>query len=260
MATINKQNKPNGFYDMPFGQNSDTFSITNVRPGNTMVDEPERPEGRKGDTVGKVVLLLGLGVFLIGTWLIVFLNKPGNLGLFAAHPPLQTLAITCFALGIMTLQPTSQPRTKASGLTRHQVIILGLGVPAILTGTIMVFFNKVIKEANHFTTWHGTFGGIALVWMVFQILLGGLSVWFRGAALGGGAKAKRVWRYHRASGYLLFPMFLLTAAVGGNYSDYVVKLARITVGVRVLVYTIAPIAILLGLWSRIRLSKMNFRA
>ena len=35
------------------------------------------------------------------------------------------------------------------------------------------------------------------MWMIFQILLGGLSVWFGGVALGGGMKAKRVWRYHR---------------------------------------------------------------
>lgn len=54
----------------------------------------------------------------------------------------------------------------------------------------------------------------------------------------------------RASGYLLFPMFLLTAAVGGNYSDWTESIA--SVGVRVILYTIAPIAILVGLWSRVR--------
>ena len=86
--------------------------------------------------------------------------------------------------------------------------------------------------------------------MIAQILLGGLSVWFDGAALGGEAKAKRVWRYHRASGYLLFPMFLLTAAIGGNYSDWVTGHANL--GVRILVYTIAPIVMVIGLWSRAR--------
>lgn len=46
---------------------------------------------------------------------------------------------------------------------------------------------------------HQTFGGIAFVWMLIQILLGGLSVWFGGAAFGGGAKAKAVWKYHRCA-------------------------------------------------------------
>ena len=61
----------------------------------------------------------------------------------------------------------------------------------------------------------------------------------------------------RASGYLLFPLFLMTAAIGGNYSSWASSV--VNVGVRVLVYTLAPISILIGLWSRIRLSKMDFR-
>lgn len=42
-----------------------------------------------------------------------------------------------------------------------------------------------------------TFGMIAVAWIVVQILLGGLSVWFGGRVFGGGAKAKGVWKYHR---------------------------------------------------------------
>lgn len=49
----------------------------------------------------------------------------------------------------------------------------------------------------------------------------------------------------------------MTAAIGGNYSSWASSV--VNVGVRVLVYTLAPISILIGLWSRIRLSKMNFR-
>ncbi|KAH8118229.1 hypothetical protein DFH11DRAFT_1503616 [Phellopilus nigrolimitatus] len=222
----------------------------------SLVDSPAR-EVRKGDRLALYVTLAALGTFLVGTWLIVLLNHPSNLGLFAAHPPLQSLAITCFGCGILLLQPTSQPKTKARGLTRHQLVILGVGLPAIIIGTVLIFMNKVIHESAHFTTWHATFGLIAIVWMVVQMLLGGLSVWFGGRAFGGGMKAKGVWKYHRVSGYLLFPMFLMTAAIGGNYSDWTAKV--VNVGVRVVVYTLAPIFALVGLWSRMRLSKMNFR-
>jgi hypothetical protein len=45
-------------------------------------------------------------------------------------------------------------------------------------------------------------------------------------------------------------MSLLTAVVGGNYSQFTAN--NTSVGVRVVVYTLAPIAILLGLWSRVR--------
>ena len=49
----------------------------------------------------------------------------------------------------------------------------------------------------------------------------------------------------------------MTIAAGGNYSDWTT--AKVNVGVRVLLYTLAPIFALVGLWSRMRLSKMNFR-
>jgi len=215
-----------------------------------------KPEGRKGDGAALVITLTALGVFLIGTWLVIFTNDPSSLGLFAGHPPLQTLAITCFAIGIMTLQPTSQPKTKVRGLARHQLIMLGLGFPAILTGTILIWANKTIHESEHFTTWHATFGMIAVAWIVVQILLGGLSVWFGGRVFGGGAKAKGVWKYHRLSGYLLFPMLLLTAAIGGGSSTW--TSTNVNGGVRILLYAIAPIVIFLGVWSRMRTTKMNF--
>lgn len=58
-------------------------------------------------------------------------------------------------LGILTLQPTSQAKTKAAGLTRHQLAMIVLGVPAISLGTLAIFWRKSLSEHPHFTTWHG---------------------------------------------------------------------------------------------------------
>lgn len=76
------------------------------------------------------------------------------------------LTVTRVASGILTLQPTSQPKTKAAGLTRHQLIMLALAVPCIAVGTFLIIFNKVTHDAPHFTSWHGTFGIIAITWLV----------------------------------------------------------------------------------------------
>ena len=59
--------------------------------------------------------------------------------------------------GIITLQPTSfaNPRGKAAGLLRHQVVIFFLGFPSLLLGTFSVSYNKWLRGASHFTTWHG---------------------------------------------------------------------------------------------------------
>ena len=112
-------------------------------------------------------------VFALATWVIIFSNDPASLGWFKFHPLLQTLAIGCFTYGkhlariicvspttfcrkgILTLQPTSQPHTKAAGLQRHQIAIIGLGVPLILAGGLAIILQKNSHDAPHFTTWHG---------------------------------------------------------------------------------------------------------
>ena len=55
----------------------------------------------------------------------------------------------------MTLQPTSQPKTKAAGLTRHQLAMAAIGVPAIFLGTLAIIWNKYVHDSPHFKSWHG---------------------------------------------------------------------------------------------------------
>lgn len=83
-----------------------------------------------------------------------------------------------------------------------------------------------------------------------QIAVGGGSVWFGGAAFGGGMKAKLIWRYHRISGYILFPLLLLTANFGGLYSHWGTK--YLSLPIRVIAYLIAPLVILVAVYIRVR--------
>ena len=57
--------------------------------------------------------------------------------------------------GIVTLQPTADPQSKAAGLARHQIAIIVLAFPTIVLGTSFMIYNKVSHEAPHFTSWHG---------------------------------------------------------------------------------------------------------
>ncbi|GJJ12040.1 hypothetical protein Clacol_006281 [Clathrus columnatus] len=154
-------------------------------------------EGRAGDSLGFILVTIASGYLILSTWLAILLNDPRSFGLFAFHPPLQVLAIGLFAYGILTLQPTSQPKTKLAGLNRHQLIILGSAFPCISVGTLVIIWNKNIHEKPHFVTWHGTFGIIGIGWMFLQMFLGAGSVWYGGALFGGGMKAKSIWKYHR---------------------------------------------------------------
>ncbi|KAI0317287.1 hypothetical protein OF83DRAFT_1121964 [Amylostereum chailletii] len=213
-----------------------------------------KPEARPGDLLAGLAAVTAAAVLLIVTWILILINHPGALSWFAFHPTFNTLAILVFALSILQLQPTSQPKTKAVGLQRHQLGMI-IGLPLVLVGSSAIFYNKSVHGAPHFTTWHGTFGIISLTWLVVQSAFGAASVWFGGAALGGGMKAKRLWKYHRLSGYVLFPLVLLTVNLGGAYSGWVVDHTALVV--RLLTYTVAPIVLLVALYIRIRPSKMQ---
>ncbi|KAG6333980.1 hypothetical protein ID866_5103 [Astraeus odoratus] len=233
---------------------SDTDALQDPMPSDTT--PVFKPEGRKGDTLAKKVVLTAVVVFVVTTWIIVFTNDPASLGWFTFHPILQSSAIACFTYGILTLQPTSHPETKAAGLQRHQIAMIGVGIPCILVGTSVMIYNKSLHSAAHFTSWHGTFGIITVAWIIIQASVGAASVWFGGAAFGGGMKAKAVWKYHRLSGYVVFPLTLFTAYLAGAWSDWV---THHSAGfVRFVGYTLAPLAIAAGVYSRVRTSKMKF--
>jgi len=172
-------------------------------------EQLSKPEGRRGDPTAKFCALAAAAIFLAVTWASVLKNEPTKLGWFAFHPSLQSLAIFLLTYGILTLQPTSQPKTKAAGLARHQIAIFTLAFPLLVLGTVAVWYHKWLRGAAHLTTWHGILGSISMVWLLLQVLLGGGSVWSGGSAFGGGTKAKAVWKYHRLSGYVLLPMVFL---------------------------------------------------
>ncbi|KAF8184946.1 hypothetical protein K438DRAFT_1837144 [Mycena galopus ATCC 62051] len=214
-------------------------------------------EGRMGDTLAFYLALSGAAVFTTVAWVTVLVNNPVDAGWFAFHPPLQSLSILLLVYGIMTLQPTSQPKTKAAGLARHQYAILFAAFPIIFCGTFAIMYNKYVHGAVHFRSWHGKLGIVSMGWIFIQVLLGGGSVWFGGAAFGGGAKAKAIWKYHRLSGYVLFMLLMFTAHVGGAWSHWGIKYAPWSM--RVLAYGVGLGACIAGLYLRVRPSKMKFR-
>ncbi|PCH38684.1 hypothetical protein WOLCODRAFT_136393 [Wolfiporia cocos MD-104 SS10] len=216
----------------------------------------EKPEGRFGDEIAQIAAWVSIGVFTLITWGAVLKAHPLQLGWFFWHPVLQSLALASFTYGILTLQPTSQASTKLAGLTRHQRAVLYTGLPAILFGTLAIWVNKTLYQAPHATSWHGLFGYISVTWVVVQVLIGGGSVWFDGRLFGGNPKAKIVWKYHRASGYLCFPMLLLTAYLGGAWSDWATN--NTANWVRFVAYTVALAVTFVAVLARVRLSKMKF--
>ncbi|KAI0703575.1 hypothetical protein BC835DRAFT_1404075 [Cytidiella melzeri] len=214
-------------------------------------EQYQKPEGRNGDALAQIIAITLLTV----TWIMTFASGT-SFQWFAWHPLFESLAIALFSYGILTLQPTSQPRTKAAGLTRHQLAMIVVGFPIAFLGYLAIFAMKIINSRDHFTSWHGKCGLLTFILLLIQIGLGGGSVWFNGALFGGNPKAKSVWKYHRAVGYATFASLLITLHLGGTWSSFATDNSGAFV--RLLAYTLAPIGLIVSVYSRIRVSKMQF--
>ncbi|KXN88278.1 hypothetical protein AN958_07737 [Leucoagaricus sp. SymC.cos] len=190
------------------------------------------------------------------TWFVVFANGPTSFRYFAYHLLLQPVALALFSYGtsfricILTLQPTSQPRTKAAGLERHQTSIFTLGFPVVTLGTLAVAYNKYLRDYPHFKTWHAKLGLACMIWIFIQLCIGAGSTWSNGALFGGGARAKALWKYHRLSGYILFGLMLFTAHLGGGWSEWGQNYTNDLV--RFVAYTLSPGLIVAGVYLRVR--------
>ncbi|GAA95656.1 uncharacterized protein L969DRAFT_81397 [Mixia osmundae IAM 14324] len=163
---------------------------------------------------------VGVILFAITTW-VMLIEHPA--GLFSYHPALQSLAIVFFGYGILVLQPTKSPQAKRKGQNVHQ-IFQGLALVSILGGVAIIIFNKKLHEAAHFATWHGILGITTVSLLVFQAIVGLLQAYPAGQKLlGGEAKAKATWKYHRALGYTLFILLILTPMTAVTSADWVLQ-------------------------------------
>ncbi|KAK8854949.1 hypothetical protein IAR55_003688 [Kwoniella newhampshirensis] len=198
----------------------------------------------------------GIALFLPLTWYLVFSGNVKEMGWFAVHPPMQSLAITAFLLGVTPLQPPpSNSATRSSRFKSHQNLMLLLALPALAIGSAAMIYNKYLHGAQHFTTWHSWFGLGVVGWVVLQAIIGASSVWFGGKVFGGGENAKRVYKYHRLSGYLLVTLSLITVNLAGIYSTW--AQGRGLHALRIVAFWVGLPMIWVGLTIRARPSKMK---
>ncbi|EJU03005.1 hypothetical protein DACRYDRAFT_21368 [Dacryopinax primogenitus] len=202
------------------------------------------------------MIYAGLFIFILSAWYLTFLSHGGNTERewFIYHPTLQSIGIALLAIGIQTLQPTATPSSKASGLMRHQYFQLTC-LSLLTLGTASIVLNKFAHSAPHLISWHAVFGLIAYLWLIVQSSIGAATVWFNGRAFGGETKAKRVWKYHRLSGYMLTLWMLTTAWLAGEWSGWARMYAG--VGVRAVGFGMSLALVVVGLGGRVRTGKMK---
>ncbi|KZO96825.1 hypothetical protein CALVIDRAFT_536744 [Calocera viscosa TUFC12733] len=212
-------------------------------------------EDRAGDSTFYLVAYAGLMLFVLSAWYLVFSTGISKLGWFAYHPTSQSLGIAIMVVAIETLQPTATSTSKKLGLVRHQNLQIAALV-LLSVGTSAMVINKAVHAAPHITTWHALFGLVAYLWLWAQSVFGAASVWWKGAAFGGEAKGKKMWKWHRISGYALLLWMLATVFLAGEYSDW-------TRGVsgpvfRAFGFGVSLVLVAVGVLGRTRVGKMRF--
>lgn len=189
----------------------------------------------------------GAILLFILIWVTIF-TKP--LSLFSGHPLAQSLAILTLIQSILFLQPTHTAEQKRIGQRVHASLNL-LAFLFLVTGVVIIEYNKVRSGHGHFSSVHGYLGVITSIVIGAQYLVG-FTMWATPVLYGGVDNAKVLYKYHRWSGYLILILLLATvaAATETSYNLSVLKL-------KLWAMILLSVLVLVGVFPRIHKYKLG---
>lgn len=167
---------------------------------------------------------------------------------------LQTLGVFAVTQAILVLQPTgATPAGKTAGARAHAALNLASFL-LFAAGVLLIEANKIKQgPASHFHSVHGYLGVATSAVLVAQYALG-FAMWGVPGLLGGVARAKSVWKYHRMSGYLLYALLAATV-LSAVWTDFNVNVLDLKLWVMCLVLAL----LLLGVYPRLHPQKLGIR-
>lgn len=182
-------------------------------------------------------------------WVSVFTK---DLILFSGHPLAQSLAVLTLIQSILSLQPTHTAEQKRQGRWVHASLNLAAFL-FLLVGVVIIEYNKVANNMDHFHSLHGYLGVITSFVLLTQYLVG-FTMWATPSLYGGEENAKSIWKYHRISGYLVLVLLLATVctAVETSFNKDTLKL-------KLWAMVALSALILVGILPRIQLQKLGLK-
>ncbi|KAM3534339.1 hypothetical protein MY4038_002437 [Beauveria bassiana] len=180
------------------------------------------------------------------------------LTLFSWHPLSQLLGLFLLLQSVLVLQPTRTAGQKRVGQTVHAALNFASSA-AFTAGFCAIYLNKERNGAAagaasvaHFTTLHGALGATLTAMLAGQHVVG-LTMWAVPALYGGEARARSVWKLHRASGYVSLLLLLATfgTAAGTGFVRNALKIES-------WVFYVPMALIAVGVLPRIHTSKLGF--
>ncbi|KAI1269501.1 eukaryotic cytochrome b561-domain-containing protein [Xylariaceae sp. FL1019] len=234
---------------------------TPIDPHTDGQDDMEPLLGRPGDASqsnnGSIFknLVLGTGVLaeaaaillLASVWASVFLQP---LILFSVHPLAQSLGVLVLLQSILVLQPTHTGSQKQVGQKIHAGLNL-LAFATFLVGVVVIEYNKFANNGAHFHSVHGYLGVITSIWILIQYIIG-FTMFALPALYGGEANAKKIWKYHRVSGYILL-LLLMATVTSAVKTDYNVNVLGLKLWAMLVIFAL----MIVGVYPRIKKQKLG---
>ncbi len=176
-------------------------------------------------------------------------SNVSNVSNFLLLQLLNSAALLLLAQGILVLQPTQTAEQKRTGTYIHAAFN-GLALACFIAALTMIQIHKFTAGYAHFESPHSILGLITYIFVILQALWGGAQ-FFAPGIFGGEEKAKKVYKYHRWNGYVVFTLGLATvcAATQTTYSKHVLHIQLWAV-------IVASVITLAGLLPRIKKQKM----
>ncbi|KAL9077964.1 MAG: hypothetical protein Q9157_003118 [Trypethelium eluteriae] len=163
---------------------------------------------------------------------------------------LNSAAILLLTQGILVLQPTYTAQQKKQGTYVHATLN-DLALAAAIAGLVVIEINKA-DHGGHFESPHAILGLITYIAMALQAIVG-ITQYFVPQIYGGESNAKKLYKYHRMSGYVILILALATicaaTTTGFNLNVLHMQLWAIIV---------ASVLTVVGVFARIKKQKLGF--
>jgi Eukaryotic cytochrome b561 len=153
---------------------------------------------------------------------------------------------------ILVLQPTATPKQKTTGTHIHFGLNLA-GTVALIAGLIIIEMNKASHPETRFQSPHGVMGLVTLILIIVQALIGFAQFYIPSTVLGSVENGKKLYTYHRMSGYVILLMLLATVCAA-TQTDF----NKNKLHIRLWAVLVASILVVVGVVPRIKKHKFGF--
>jgi len=161
-------------------------------------------------------LLVSFGALLF-TGTVWYITSSADYLFFVWHPTLMSTVLLMATQGILVLQKAESRQEKDAGLNFHK-LMQSVSFLSVIGGFYVIYTFKKEGGSEHFYSPHGKSGLMTFLLILVQAIAGSTLVNFPGV-VGGAAKARALYKYHRFSGYVVL-FFIWLTALGGTQADW----------------------------------------